>query len=284
MGEMSVLAAMTAAGVVASGGLGLYVGQSALVFRPARPLRWTPAARGLSFDDVFLACADGVRVHGWWLPGKDAARAVLFLHGTTGNLSTELEKVEFLASLGLAVLAVDYPGYGRSDGRPSAAGCVSAARAGWRFLAGQGYGPGDVIIYGWSLGTAPAAALAGRERPGGLVLHGAFTSLADVIAGRYWFLPPLRPFIRLRMECLDGVRRCASPLLLLHAADDRLVPVVHARRLSEAAAGPRRLEIFPGPHDSALWRVRPGVHEAWRELIDGRIERWPFAGTAATRP
>jgi len=273
MGDAALAAALTAAGVAASGGLALYALQSALVFRPARALRWTPAARGLAFEDVFLAAAGGLRVHAWWLPGGGAGRAALFLHGTTGNLSTELEKVEFLASLGLAVLAVDYPGYGRSEGRPSPAGCVDAAAAAWRFLRARGYGAADVIVYGWSLGAAPAAAVAAAEGPRGLVLHGAFTSLADLVAGRYRFLP-LRPFVRLRLECLDLVRRCAAPLLLLHAADDRLVPLAHARRLYAAAAGPRRLEIFPGRHDSALWRERRGVQEAWRELVAGRTDGW----------
>lgn len=280
MVDPALLAAAAVAGALASGGLGLYLRQSALVFRPARVLRWTPSARGLSFEDVHLTCADGVRIHGWWVPRAGARRAALFLHGTTGNLSTELEKVEFLSSLGLAVLAVDYPGYGRSEGRPSVEGCVRAARAGWAFLGARGHAPEDVIVYGWSLGAAPAAALAAGERLGGLVLHGAFTSLADLIADRYRYVP-LRPFIRLRMECLGPVRRCASPLLLLHAAGDRLVPVGHARRLYEAAGGPRRLEIFPGPHDSARWRMQGAVHEAWRELVAGQAEAWPAPAMAA---
>jgi pimeloyl-ACP methyl ester carboxylesterase len=250
------------------------VRQSALVFRPLRGLRWTPSSRGLAFEDVMLPCSDGVRVHGWWVPRRGARRAALFLHGTTGNLSTELERVEFLSSLGLDVLAVDYPGYGRSEGRPSPTGCVRAARAAWDFLASRGHAADDVIVYGWSLGAAPAAALAATERVGGLVLHGAFTSLADLIADRYRFLP-VRPFVRLRMDCLDLVRRCVAPLLVLHAADDRLVPVSHARRLYAAAAGPRRLEIFPGPHDTMSWRVRQRVNEAWTELIAGRTDLWP---------
>lgn len=284
---MSALAWAAAAAVAAAGAVGLavYARQGRFVFRPTRAVERSPADLGLPYEDVWLSCADGVRVHAWWVKRHGACRAALFLHGTTGNLSSELRRVAFLAGLGLDVLALDYPGYGRSQGTPSASGCLRAAQAAFEFLRAQGFAPGDVIVYGWSLGSSPAAALAARERVGGLVLHGAFTSLLDLVAERHPRLPLrpfLRAFMRVRFECLEHVRRFVGPVLVLHATEDDLIPLAHARRLFAAAPGPRTMVVFPGSHDSPAWLVAEAPGRAWRELAAGRAGSWPSAAAGSS--
>ena len=125
-------------------------------------------------------------VSAWWLASEDApAPAILFLHGNGENLETMRRSgfFEAAATLGASVLAIDYPGYGRSAGRPSEAANVAAVEAALDWL-----GPRrPVVLSGWSLGAAVAMQAAARrpESFDGLALLSAWTSLADVARVHY---------------------------------------------------------------------------------------------------
>src|SRR5262245_62200403 len=104
-----------------------------MVFKPSRSLLGDPSVLGLPFEDIFLRLPNDTRVHGWWIPCEGSRKLMLCLIGSIGNISHELNTVAFLRSLGSNVLMIDYPGFGRSEGRPTENGCYLAADAAWHF-------------------------------------------------------------------------------------------------------------------------------------------------------
>jgi pimeloyl-ACP methyl ester carboxylesterase len=248
----------------------------ALVFKPSRRDLGSPADLRIPFEDLDLVCADGGRIHGWWIPGKtgdEDGPAVLFLHGTRGNLSSQLPMLRFLHSLGVDLLAFDYPGYGRSPGRPSEAGCLRAADAAWEHLRSRRPGA-RVVLYGRSLGCALAAYLAAREPCAGLVFHGGFTSVPDLASDLYPRLP-VRLFCRVRLDGLRWIAGCRAPLLVLHGRQDRFIPIAHALRVYEKAPVPKRFLPLAGGHDDEGWMHSSAVREGLSEMLAGRAADWP---------
>jgi uncharacterized protein len=207
--------------------------------------------------DVELEAA-GARLHGWWCPteGWEPGRgAVVFFHGTGGNLSYRGQSVvRWQQELGASLLLIDYPGYGRSTGRPSEAGCYAAADAAYDWVVEKlGVPPERVVVYGGSLGGAVAIDLASRRPHRALVVVSAFTSVRDLAGERHPLVPSA--FIQTRFDNLEKIPRCHRPLFLAHGTADRVIPVTHGERLFAAANEPKeflRMEGYehhhtPGP-------------------------------------
>ena len=147
---------------------------------PGRSLDRTPAAIGAEFEDVSIRTADGVTLHGWYVPGA-SDRVLLFFHGNAGNISHRLESIRQLLQLGLSVLIIDYRGYGQSEGRTSEQGIYRDAEAAWRYLVETAAIPEDrIIVFGRSMGASAAAWLASRYRPLALIVESSFTSVPDI--------------------------------------------------------------------------------------------------------
>lgn len=233
----------------------------------------SPAARGLVASDVALVAADGVRLHGWWLPAAERRATLLFLHGNAGNVSHRLDRALLLQRLGLDLLLVDYRGYGHSAGKPSESGLALDAQAAWRHLTGErGVAPRSIVLYGESLGGAVAARLAAEVSPGALVLDSAFTSVPDLGAELYPWLP-VRLLARSRYDTRAALARVDSAVLILHARDDEIVPFSHAERNLAAARGTKRLVALRGGHNDAWWTDRATYEEALRGFLDAVFVR-----------
>src|SRR5262249_52582451 len=143
--------------------------------------------------DVYFETADNVRLNGWFFPAGTnsprAALAVLVCHGNAGNISHRLELCRALLATGVSVFVFDYRGYGRSKGRPSEEGTYRDAQAAYRWLQEKGFAGSNILAYGESLGGGVAAELALRERLGGLILQSTFTSIPDIGAELFPWLP-----------------------------------------------------------------------------------------------
>jgi uncharacterized protein len=231
--------------------------QSRLVYFPTRALEATPAQAGLAYEDVWLTTEDGVRLHGWWVPAEDALGTVLFFHGNAGNISHRLASLLTFHRLGYATLIFDYRGYGRSESSPSEEGTYRDADAAWRHLVEErGIAPERIALFGRSLGGAVAAALAEKETPGAIILESTFTSIPDLGAELYPFLP-VRLLARIRYETLARVPRITAPLLVVHSRDDEIIPFRHGRRIWEAAREPKQFLEISGGHNDGFFTAGP---------------------------
>jgi fermentation-respiration switch protein FrsA (DUF1100 family) len=226
-----------------------------LLFHPAPAARrWAAPPTGFEARDVAFRAADGTRLHGRWFPCPDARGAVLLCHSRAGNLSLEL-RAEALAgwqrAVGVSVFIFDYPGYGRSEGRPSEAGCYAAADAAYDWLT-QRVAARDVLICGRSLGTAVAVDLAARRPHRALVLVSPFTSLPAVVQ-RLYPVVPARLLMRNHFDSAAKVGRCSRPVLVVHGTCDHLVPFAEGERLFAAANEPKRFVPVAGArHDDSV--------------------------------
>jgi fermentation-respiration switch protein FrsA (DUF1100 family) len=149
-----------------------------------------------------------------------------------------------LNRMGLSVLLFDYRGYGGNPGRPSEQGMAADARAAEAWLAAQP-GVDRIVYFGESLGAAVAIGLAQQRPPAALVLRSPFTSLADVAAVHYPWLPARRLLLD-RYPSIEGIASVHVPVLVIAGDRDDIVPESLSRRLYDAAGEPKRYVVVPG--------------------------------------
>ncbi|MBS3821557.1 MAG: alpha/beta hydrolase [Phycisphaerae bacterium] len=222
--------------------------QSRFVYHPRRDLESTPEEVGLNYQDVQLTAADGVKLHGWWVPHPSPRATVLLLHGNAGNISHRTDLLRFLHECGVDVLIIDYRGYGRSEGKPTENGTYADAMAAWRYLLDErGVSPGRIVLHGRSLGGAVATWLAMQVEPAGLIVESSFTSARDMASQ---VLPVFPTFlVRFKYNSINRIGEIDCPLLVIHSRDDDLVPHEQGRRLYEAARQPKRFVELEGGHN-----------------------------------
>jgi fermentation-respiration switch protein FrsA (DUF1100 family) len=234
----------------------LFILQPRLLYYPDLPGRGivaTPVDIGLDYEAVTLTTADGVHLAGWSVPHPQARATLLFLHGNAGNISHRLDSIRLFHDLGLAVFIIDYRGYGESEGRPTEDGTYRDAAAAWDYLVEQRQlAPRQIVLFGRSLGGAVAADLASRTQPAALIIESTFTSVPDMAATLYPWLP-VRWLSRFRYDTGAKLAAIAAPLLIAHSADDEIIPYAHGRRLFELARRPKQfLELRGGHNDGFL--------------------------------
>jgi len=206
---------------------------------------WRPG--GLKFEDVEFAAADGTALHGWYLPHPTPRGVVLFCHGNAGNITHREEILRRLHNItGATVFIFDYRGYGRSQGKPTEAGILADARAAHDWLARRENLPFErLVLMGESLGGAVAVSLAAEGGARALILESTFTSLPDVAAHHFPWVP-VRLLMRTRLDALAKIKDYRGPLLQSHGDQDTIVPYHLGRRLFEAAHEPKQFITFPG--------------------------------------
>lgn len=233
-----------------------------LIFRP-RTADWagySPAI--LAEEEVWIPVgSSGERLQGWWLEAPGASHTLVYFHGARVNLTGSVYRLRGFRSAGYNVLAIDYRGYGRSSpALPSEESVYEDAEAAWKWLDARVPERSKRILYGHSLGAPIAAEIA--LRGGGaaaLVVESGFTSIPEMTL--------LGAMVTQRMDLLDKVRRLELPVLVVHGAEDRLVPPEMARRVYDAARGPKRLVMVEGAaHSWVLRRAGVEVFAALREL------------------
>jgi fermentation-respiration switch protein FrsA (DUF1100 family) len=247
-------------GAVVGIAAGVYLGlllmltalQTRLIYFPSREIEATPEQAGLAYEEVFFPAADGVRLHGWFVPAPGARGTVLFFHGNAGNLSHRLASLQTFHQLGYSTFIVSYRGYGRSTGRPSEAGTYRDAEGAWRWLVEQrGIATEQIVIFGRSLGGAVATWLAVQQTPRALILESTFTSVPDLGAELFPFLP-VRLIARVHYDTRALLPRVQSPVLIVHSPQDDIIPYHHGRRLWDAAPEPKEFLEITGTHNEGF--------------------------------
>jgi fermentation-respiration switch protein FrsA (DUF1100 family) len=219
--------------------------QRRMLFQPSGDVG-SPAAAGLpAAEDVTFPTEDGLTLTGWYVPPLAAPTgdvAIVF-NGNAGNRSYRADLARGLAERGIGVLLFDYRGYGGNAGEPSEAGLARDARAARRFLESRkDIDPRRISYFGESLGAAVAVSLAVEYPPRALILRSPWTSLADTASHHFPYLP-IRLLLRDRFASVDNIARVRSPVLVITAAYDSIVPSEQSRRLFQAAAEPKRLLV-----------------------------------------
>lgn len=247
----------------------LYMSQHSMLYLPnlpGRALRGTPADSGLAYEDVRLRTADGIELHGWFIPAS-GPRVLLFFHGNAGNVSDRLSSIRVFNELGLSVLIIDYRGYGDSAGRPTEQGTYIDAEAAWRHLTEtRGFAPQRIVVFGRSLGGAVAAWLAARVDPAALIVESSFTSIPDLAQELYPWLPA-RWLSRFDYPTRKHVAAVTCPVLVVHSRDDEIAPFSHAERIFAAASEPRTLLALAGSHNAAHVQSEEDYVEGLRAFL-----------------
>ena len=228
--------------------------EKGIVFFPDPELIGDPSDVGLAFEDVWFDTADGVKLHGWWVPAEGAPVFVWF-HGNGGNISHRLENIQLLHDLvGVQVFIFDYREYGRSSGRISREGTFLDAAAAYRYVTEtQGVPPTDVVLFGRSLGTALATDLSVNHPCRALILESAFTNSSDMAKMLAPFLFDWRP--KVPYDNLGKIDKVKVPVLIIHGTDDEIIPVDMGRRVFTAANEPKELYLIPGAHHNDTYLV-----------------------------
>ncbi len=225
----------------------LFIGQRRLLYpRPRGPVRAQPSA---GIEHVQIDGADGP-VHAWYAraDASEAAThpAIVFAHGNGERAEDWLDQFRDLQDAGIAVLIVEYPGYGIADGSPTQASITNAIVAAYDWLRAQKGTNGErIVAYGRSLGGGAAAQLAARRRVSALILESSFTSVR-AFAGRF-FAPGF--LVRDPFDTLAVLGQYRAPLLVLHGTHDEIAPVAHGQALAAAVPGATFIPLPCGHND-----------------------------------
>jgi uncharacterized protein len=240
----------------------MYVAQRSLMYFPDTT-RTPPSSVGLAAEEVTLDTADGEKLIAWHVPPRDGRPVVLYFHGNGGALDLRADRFRNLTSDGTGLLALSYRGYGGSSGRPSETGLLADADAAYAFAAAR-YPIERIVLWGESLGTGVATALAATKPVGRVLLESPFTSAADIAASTYFFLP-VRLLMRDQFRSDERIGAVSAPVLVLHGERDSVVPIRYGERLYELIRAPKRFQRLPGAghndHDQfgAIALVRPFI-------------------------
>jgi pimeloyl-ACP methyl ester carboxylesterase len=245
----------------------LFLFQASFVFFPTRDSAGTPAAIGLAYEDIRFKTADGVTLSGWYVPAKESRQVVLFFHGNAGNITHRLDSIAQFHRLGLSVFIVDYRGYGLSEGKVSEEGTYLDAEAAWTYLIEErGIESEQIIIFGRSLGGAVATWLAQQHPPKMLILESTFTSVPDMAAKQFPFLP-VRLLARIKYNTVDRLPEVSAPILIVHSPGDDIIPYSHGRRLFEVAPEPKEFLQITGGHNEGFI-VSQNYEEGLKSFIE----------------
>ncbi|MXO70427.1 alpha/beta hydrolase [Alteraurantiacibacter buctensis] len=236
-----------ALGITSAASLG-FVGVTGLLYTYQRDLiypvpevdRSVPAG----FQRISYTTEDGLTLSSGYRPARPGMPTLLFFHGNSIDWQSAQHTTELAVARGYGVLAAEYRGYGGNPGSPSEAGLYADGRAAFAWLLAQGIPAQQIVLVGNSLGSGVATELAATARARALILISPFMSMTATAANKYPFAP-VDSLLADRFENVAKIGRVAMPVLVVHGADDGLIPLDHARQL--AAANPAaQLVVLPG--------------------------------------
>lgn len=239
----------------------LYFKQRDFIFPIPQTTRTSPEAAGFAqAEEHRLTTADGETVIVWHVPAKPSRPVIIYFHGNGDFLAAQVSRFRKLTADGNGLLAVSYRGYAGSSGAPSERGLLQDAAAAYAFAKTR-YDARQIVLWGFSLGTGVATALAAENAIQKLVLEAPYSSMADAAALHFSYVP-VRWLLRDQFRSDLRIARVAAPLLIMHGDRDQTIPVRLAQRLFDLAREPKQLVRFPeGGHDdlAAYGAVETGL-------------------------
>jgi fermentation-respiration switch protein FrsA (DUF1100 family) len=249
------------------GGLAvLFFKQRQFVFPIPRTVRTAPEAAGFpEAEEHILTTADGEKVIVWHVPAKPGHAVVLYFPGNGDFLAGSVSRFRDITSDGTGLVALSYRGYAGSSGSPSEQGLLQDAAAAYAFTSAR-YSADRIVLWGFSLGTGVAVALAAEQPVGKLILEAPYTSMADV-AALHFRMVPVRWLLRDQFHSDERIARVTAPLLIMQGERDLTIPIKFGERLFALGHEPKQFVRFPeGGHDNL---GDYGAMETARQFIGG---------------
>jgi fermentation-respiration switch protein FrsA (DUF1100 family) len=239
--------------------VGLYTGQRKILFR-CDAAEVDPATLGLRAKILRLKTEDGESLLAWSIQPAPGRPLILYFHGNAGGLDLRVDRFRAIAKAGMGLLAIEYRGYASSTGSPSEHGLKLDGEAAYAAAIASDVAPERIVPLGESLGSGVAVALAARHKVGALVLDSPYSSIADVAAAAYRFVP-VRTLLRdpFRNDLLIG--SVNVPTLIVHGTKDSVVPIRFGEKLFALANPPKE-----------FWRVEGAVHLALGERLADTLD------------
>src|ERR1700737_1281334 len=248
------------------GGLAaLSFAQRSFLFPIPQTVRTAPGTAGFpEAEEHLLTTDDGEKVIAWHVPAKPGHAVILYFHGNGDFLAGFFGRFRDMIADGTGVVALSYRGYSGSSGKPSEQGLLQDAAAAYAFTAAR-YDAEKIVAWGFSLGTGVAVALAAEQPVGKLILEAPYTSIVDVAASAFPFMP-VRWLMRDRFHSDQRIPRGTAPLLGMHGASDPTIPIALGERLFALAREPKHFVRFPGGGHNDLDSF--GAIETARQFIN----------------
>jgi len=229
----------------------VYLQQDLLVFpgagRGVRPLDVAGVTTGelQGLDDQPFRIVEIV-------PDRPRAVVVHFV-GNGEDLCSAARNAAALSQFGVAVVSPEYPGYGGSRGRPSVATLLRTAEVTTAYAAAMADKLAvPLIASGMSLGTFSAVHTAAQGRVTKLLLRAPATSIADVAARQFWWLP-VRLLLRHAFDNTEVAKDVKCPVLVFHGDADEVIPMAIGKEIAGKFAGPTEFVVVPGARHNDLW-------------------------------
>ena len=257
----------------------LYVGMAAILYFSQRSMMYfpetvhtTPTQAGFpEAEEVTLTAADGARLVAWHVAPREGRPIVLYFHGNGGALHYRVERFRKLVRDGIGLLGLEYRGYAGSSGSPSEAGLIADGEAAYAFAAAR-YPGKQIVLWGESLGSGVAVAVAAEKPVGRVILEAPFTSAVAVAGLRYWYLP-VRLLMKDQYRSDERIEKITAPVLILHGAHDHVVPFAMGERLFEETKAPKHIVKFlDGDHEDLDAR---GALHAVARFLAGDLDKPP---------
>jgi hypothetical protein len=227
-----------------------YFAQRSLMYFPERA-RTSPTAAGFpQAEEIELTTSDNEKVITWHVAPRGERKVVIYFHGNGGSLAWRAERFARITADGTGLIALSYRGYGGSTGRPSEAGLLRDAEAIYAFATAR-YSAERLALFGESLGSGVAVALAAEHKVGKVILEAPFTSAVDIGAAAYPFLP-VRLLMHDTFRSDERIGKVTAPVLVLHGARDTVVPIRYGERLYALISAPKEFVCLPEGHHSDL--------------------------------
>ncbi len=246
------------------------------IFHPDKNVHLTPDDYGLEYDDVTFHTEDGLKLNGWFIPGKaksltaDNLYTLLWFHGNAGNISHRLENIKMLQDrVPINIFIFGYRQYGKSEGKISEHGTYIDAKAAFEYLHSRNdINHEKIIFFGRSLGSAVAVDLAVEDKCCALILETPFTSIKELAKFLYPFLP-LGYIIQTKYDSITKIKDVKVPVLILHGDKDELVPIEQGRKLYERANEPKEFYTIPGATHNDTYIVGGEEYiDVFRRFVD----------------
>ncbi len=246
-----------------------------LIFQPSPTVEHTPRTAGLEFQDLFFTARDGVRLHGWHIPHREARSTLVWFHGNAGNISHRIDNIKRLHDkVAVNIFIFDYRGYGRSAGIASEEGTYLDGEAALdlvrKELAAE---PGKTVLFGRSLGAAIAAEMANRYAVQALILESPFISIPEMARVVLPFLP-IGPLLQTRYDTRAKIQSVTVPVLVLHGDRDEVVPFAQGKKVFDAAPEPKKFFKIVGAGHNDTYEVGGEVYfQQLKGFIDWTTSR-----------